>query len=441
MVRTFFRLSLVACSGAALSLASGDALGQVFDGSSASGVAEMLPAGTPIGPAPMVTQPMFGGLVPEIASPLDDLSANCDAPAITESSGTWIRRGLWYADLDAVIMTRTWDGYGIPIAFQKADSPEQFGTTTLRFQQSLQERTLGETSPGSEGMPRLSLGRFLFRDGSNRDHNAEFVAWGGGEWNEGGTVEAVSVTGLTITTANVNGSGIAIPLSVPAGLQSPTSMTGFGQHRSFNGAQSMDYNYAARFNSFEWNYSVTDRMRRDRMEMQPNGEWLRRASPGWTQEYVAGLRYFDQSDNVDWTATNIAAQVSTGGGTSVPLADIEPAVAGQLPDGTMRTTASNNIFGPQLGYGITYESDRWNISVSTKQGFMVNDARGTRTLNVTGATAATDPSFSSDVHDNTLSYMATFNVLTRYHLRPNLSLRLGWELLYVTSTATAPSLL
>jgi hypothetical protein len=456
VVRSIARLPL-AVSSCALTLslaASSVAPAQVFEPSLATGMAEVLPPSTEsmdaAAPTPMVTEPLFGPLVPEIASPLDDIAAHYDAPAITESSGSWIRRGLWYADIDAVVMTRTWDGYGLPIAFQKADSPEQFGTTTLRFQQSLQERTLGETSPDAEAMPRLSLGRFLFRDGSNRDHTAEFIAWGGGEWNEGGSVNAVDVAGLSVTTggvpvANPGGGSTTgtAAVTIPAGLQSPGSMTAFGQLRSFNGATSTDYNYASRFNSFEWNYSVTDRMRRDRMEMQPSGDWIRRASPGWTQEYVAGLRYMDQSDNVDWTATDIVAQSSEAlgptGVVNLPLVSIDPAVAGQLPDGSMRATASNNIFGPQLGYGITYESDRWNLTVSTKQGFLVNDARATRTLIVTGATAATDPSFSNEAHDNSLSYLATFNVLARYHLRPNLSLRLGWELLYVTSTATAPS--
>lgn len=456
MVRTIARLPLVV-SSCALTLgfaASSLAPAQGFEPSMASGMAEVLPPSVEsiddAGPTPMTTETILGSLVPEVASPLDDIAAHCDAPAITESSGSWIRRGLWYADIDAVIMTRTWDGYGLPIAFQKADSPEQFGTTTLRFQQSLQERTLGETSPNAESMPRLSLGRFLFRDGSNRDHTAEFIAWGGGEWNEGGSVTAVDVTGLSVTTggvpiANPGGGSTTgtAAVTIPAGLQSPGSMTAFGQLASFNGATSMDYNYASRFNSFEWNYSVTDRMRRDRMEMQPSGDWVRRASPGWTQEYVAGLRYMDQSDNVDWAATDIVAQSSVAlgatGNVPLPLVSINPAVTGQLPDGSMRVTASNNIFGPQLGYGITYESDRWNLTVGTKQGFLVNDARATRTLVVTGATPATDPSFSNDSHENTLSYLATLNVLARYHLRPNVSLRLGWELLYVTSTATAPS--
>ena len=179
----------------------------------------------------------------------------------------------------------------------------------------------------------------------------------------------------------------------------------------------MELTYSSRLTNWEWNYSVTERLRRDRMELLPSGKWVRRASPGFTREYLAGLRLIDIQENIDWTAENI----STLNGS----------------DGTYLIRTSNNLFGIQLGYGMTYETDRWNITLSTKQGFFVVDERSTSNFIVPDA--ATNVDFATEAHENRLSYLAQMSILARYHIRPNLSLRAGWELMYLTNLALAPN--
>ena len=111
----------------------------------------------------------------ELALPHQDYSGNeawrdpeCDEwggfPIFTESTGTWLRRGWWSAEVDAVMMNRMWKRDDQVLAFDS---------------QSFRSLLLTRDSPGAETGVRLSLGRFLFRDTLNRDHVVEFTAFVG----------------------------------------------------------------------------------------------------------------------------------------------------------------------------------------------------------------------------------------------------------------------
>ena len=60
-------------------------------------------------------------LAPIPASEADHLAmfGNYSVPA--ESSGTWLNRGMWYADVEAVFMARTWNDHGV-VFFQEFDA-------------------------------------------------------------------------------------------------------------------------------------------------------------------------------------------------------------------------------------------------------------------------------------------------------------------------------
>ncbi len=361
--------------------------------------------------------------------PADALTLTGCAPAATESSGTWLRRGLWYADLDAVIMARTWDSNGASLIEEYDSVATQVLTNVgnIPFTDTavVQRQFLGESSPGYDGSARLALGRFLFRDQANRDHTFEMVVFGGAEWDERLSAEAqIDATEGGLILGGTPRRGLHVPGffdgSTPTDLDIAVSFVSFDQ------ANTMDVEYASRFHSWEWNYNVAQRMRKDRMELLPSGQWVRRASPGFTWDYTAGLRYFDVEERLDWSATDIATVDRTDGNT----------------DGSYNIRSSNNLFGLQLGAGLTYETDRWNVTVGTKHGFLINDARATTALNYTdpdGDAAIDLFDHTTDLHENSLAYMATGSILARYHLRPNISLRAGWEFMFVTGLALAPN--
>ncbi len=338
-----------------------------------------------IPPEAMIEGPKYQTITSAIT---DELALHTDMQPLLESTGTWFRRGLWYADLDAVILTRTWDDDGRRLMFESTANTEAFLS---------RDRKLGESSPDADGSARLALGRFLFRDTKNRDHTAEMVVTGGAEWVDAGNMTAS-----------------ALPILIP------DELTARGTLPSFALADESSYTYSSHFNSFEWNYNVTQRMRKDQMELTPGGTWVRKASPGWTQSYLAGLRYFELQEDFDWLASDIAT-------------------IGANASGVMNVRTSNNLFGVQFGHGLTYETDRWNVSVFSKHGMYVNDARSTRDLTFTDNPNGTADDFTGEGHENSLNYLLQAGVTGRYHIRPNISLRVGYELMYITGLALAPN--
>ena len=300
-------------------------------------------------------------------------------PALTESTGTWLRRGWWYGEIDAVVLNRQW----------KRDD------ATLGFDSGSSRRlVLGRGDPGASSAVRLTLGRFLFRDVRNRDHTMEFTAFGGGEWGQHDTMTA-------------NGGGQT--LFVPTGL----SDTDFSD--VFDQSQTMRVDYDSRVTSFEVNYRVKERMRRDRMVLTPGGEWVRTANEGISKQYLVGLRYFDLVDVLDWDATNLGTVNNE--------------------DGNYHIETNNDMFGLHLGCALLFEHDRWNVELGGKGGPFINVAKANSRLTVTNEP---DSSFSVGNRESTLGFVGEFQLIGRYHLRPNLSLRAGWQMLYVTSVALAP---
>ena len=300
-----------------------------------------------------------------------------DKPVLTESTGTWLRRGWWFTEIDAVVLQRQW----------KRDD------VTLSFDTSSGRRLhINRADPGASGSVRLTLGRFLFRDDENRDHTMEFTVFGGGEWSQNDTI-----------TSNSGGNTLSVP-------------PGVGKFNlGFNQANSMAVEYSSRFNSFEMNYRVKGRMGRDRMELGANGQWVRRANNGITKQFLVGLRYFDLADIADWTATDIATQ---GG-----------------EDGRYFVKTNNDLFGSQVGGSIMIERDRWNLEFGGKGGLFINDVKSNSNLAITNNAAN---SYIVANRETALSFVGEFQMLGRYHLRPNLSLRAGYQVMYVSAVALAP---
>lgn len=317
-------------------------------------------------------------------------------PVATESTSTWLRRGLWSAQVDAVVMVRQWDTAGTTLAIDASNAQSE--------PPPFRGLEISPRGSGAEGSARLNLGRFLFRDVCNRDHTTEFVVFGGGEF-----VQECKLVPIADNS-----------IFIPSALDK-------GADASFDNSTDNFVQYASRFNSFEWNYKVHGRMGHDQMVMLPDGQWIRRASSGLTWHGLAGMRYFDLTENLHWTAENIITSTNT------------VTFTGETGQYDIRT--SNDMFGFQAGGGVSYESDRWSITASTKGGVLMNDAKTHNVLSfldpATGE-ARDDVGFDNRAREGTLPFLVQFSTIGRYHLRPNVSMRFGYELLFVTATAMAP---
>jgi hypothetical protein len=307
-------------------------------------------------------------------------------PILTESSGTWLNRGFWYTEVDAVIFNRFWDRHDTIYAIDSAAG-------AINQQDTFRTLDLGGRDPGAEGSARFTLGRFLFRDMLNRDHSVEFTAFGGGEWSQDR-----NVTSRFPSTQRLN-----IPFDVDL------------NNLSFDGSVSSDIHYASQFNSFETNYRVRNRMCRDRMVMDPCGEWARQAQPTIITEWLVGLRYFELTEHLNWNAFDFSGAPDSSGFYNIDT--------------------DNNMFGLHFGGGATYEQGRWSAGISTKLGVNLNDVTSNTAF---ARTDMPDNDFTTASRDTTFSFIGQSAATLRWHMRPNLSLRASWEFLYVTSVAIAP---
>jgi hypothetical protein len=94
------------------------------------------------------------------------------------------------------------------------------------------------------------------------------------------------------------------------------------------------------------------------------------------------------------------------------------------------------MIGAQLGFTWFQERARWSGGIRVKSGMYVNliDLRVNSVVPTPTETVVTDSALDADE----MSFIVETALIGRWHLRPNFSLRVGMELLFVTSTALAP---
>jgi hypothetical protein len=321
--------------------------------------------------------------------------ANHSAPI--ESTGTWLRRGFWYAEAEAVIWNRHWNRDNVFFAAEDQNvtspvffTPQQLGGLGGTFNTN-RLLILDGAQPGEDASVRFTLGHFMFRDSRNRDHTTEFTALGGGDWHQHRQI------------SSQNNFGLFVPFTIA------------GINRTFNQSTHQQIDYSSHYSSFEWNYRVKQRLGRDQMIMDANGNWHRATNSGFNREYLVGLRFMEMRDIFNWQAQDIVA-------------------LGR--DGSYLIRTDNDMFGFQMGTGTTFEKDRWSLGVQCKGGVFLNDALGRTTLDFT-----VDDLNDADLRltNDSLSFIGEAKLLARWHFTPDFSLRAAYEMMYATSQALAPN--
>jgi hypothetical protein len=352
--------------------------------------------------APGTTEDAFGASL--LGEPSRMLAA---CPALLESTGTWLRRGYWYTEVDYMLMNRSWDKKGLILAREERLVSGQTAQPIALLPYIVGDYlNLPGGSPGAEGMGRLKIGRFLFRDAANRDHTLEASWVGGGDFQ---TVAAVTSPNANSTVVSTAGNPVALQVS---------DFIDRTINPSFDGAGSMSAVYNSQINTGELNYVVRSRLHRDRMLLEPNGQWVQAATPTRTYGFLTGLRYLSLDEMLDWNATD---RVST------PTVD---------EGGHYFVQTHNQLFGTQLGGSLGYETARWSVTGSAKAGAYLNRMHLhsafdlNRTTNFDGFTNS---------HADDIAFVSEAELLAKWHLRPNVSLRTGLQMMFIDSVALAPS--
>jgi Putative beta barrel porin-7 (BBP7) len=368
-----------------------------------------MPSTPPASDTSGATTDMSGAATQEGAAQPDgqgyEPGMSCDCPdgnglwnqvAPIESSGTWLQRGFWYAETDAVVLTRIWNRNDKRLAAQDVNvNNPPVNNASLGFNPIFLDTNrlmiLNGSLPGEYASVRATLGNFLFRDSLNRDHSVEFTVFGGGDWRQDRQI-----------SSSVD-NGLFVPFRIDGG------------NRSFDQSTHQQITYTSDLNSFELNYHVRSRLDQDQLVMDPNGEWHRAANVGIRRDYLAGIRFMQLAENLDWQAQDI---VTAGA------------------DGSYLIHTDNDLIGFQLGGGVAYQASRWSIGTSVKGGVYLNDALGESNLSFTA-----DNTAGADLRlrENQLSFEGEFQIQGKYHITPNVSLRAGYNIMFITSTALAPN--
>lgn len=313
-----------------------------------------------------------------------------------ESTGTWLRRGFWYVETDAVVFDRIWRRKDERFAAQdiNVNNPPVSGASigfNPIFLDTNRVLILNGGLPGEDAAVRATLGNFLFRDSTNRDHSLEFTVLGGANWDQNRAMSSDTPHGLFV------------PFFIDGG------------NKSFDASTRQTMDYTSNLTSFEMNYHVQSRLGHDQLIMDPNGEWHRAANGGFEREYLVGIRMLQLAEKLDWRASDIINQGD---------------------DGRYLIHTDNNLIGLQLGSGLTYQAPRWSIGTTAKGGAYVNDALGQSQLNYTADDLI---DFDQRLRENEISFVGEFRVQGRYQILPNCSLRAAYEIMLISAAALAPN--
>ena len=202
------------------------------------------------------------------------------------STNNWFRGGRWYSKQEFMMMLRT----DTPLVHIGVDSSS--GTSDPFVSSAFSTK---DADFRYEAGTRLTLGKILGRDNANRDHSVEFIFTG-----------LFDYTGRAqLQEANEIETG-PFGIRTLLGTREANSITGLGfplvnDVPGFTFSERQEILYQSDFNSFEMNYMIGARPARDRMVMQPDGRWVRHATPSKVKGFYTGFRYIRQNESFRYT--------------------------------------------------------------------------------------------------------------------------------------------
>lgn len=311
--------------------------------------------------------------------------ATLEPPAAVESSGSWLRSGAYYFEADAVVLSRDTRNR-LSLAEDASGSGDRLA--------------LSSGVSGVAASARLTLGHCLFRDQYNRTHSFQFTYTGMGDWVTSDTLAGRTSTGLISSIDPFDGTLDAIG--------------------GFNFGTLQEFRYESDFDSFEWNYHIEQRLGDDLLVLKPGGPWVQQARNGQLLSYLFGVRYLKLEEGFEYLSTN-----------ELDIDDIN------ARRGTLAIDTGNHLVGLQIGGSWMQQFPRCNIGVRGKVGPYVNFAHQRTALETIDPVLRT-MSRTGRAEDEVMALVAELGVFVRYHFRPNFSLRIAYEALWVDAVALAP---
>ncbi|MFM7205175.1 MAG: BBP7 family outer membrane beta-barrel protein [Planctomycetaceae bacterium] len=336
---------------------------------------------------------------------LDDF--NLDEMPFEASSGRWFWNGGWYVGGESLWMDRSRetrtviarDTYPLPIKSLQffAKFPE-YTTAAQPF----------NTAPGA----RATIGKSLGRDYLDRDRFLEFVYYGGMAYNDNDGFNAVG----------------------QQGFQTPLDYFAPG----FNGAGTFNTWFNSDFNSWEWNYKLRRRLGRDQLVMSPGGNWTRHAERGWLPALITGIRLANVNEDFRLRSSN-------------PVGGIP---AGKQFGGEYVINTSNWLLGANIGGELISQNEfyYWGLRGRASPCLTFADMnQAAYGINTTGSPVINNPnpppatvpyaqgafSFTDQTARTTAGFIGDLTLLAGWQIKPNFSLQVGYDFLWVAGIASA----
>jgi hypothetical protein len=339
------------------------------------------------------------GTIVEPPRILDVSSAGADGMLLDEfaldempfeaSSGEWFKDGGWYYSAESLWLSRSRNQRVIAATdIRPTQEGKQLKYTTVSNPFNM--------SPGA----RATLGRNLGRDYLDRDRSVEFVYYGG--------LNAAGKNGFNSLT------------SVPTLITPLAPLTpGFNLANQFTTTLSSD------FNSMEINYKLARRLGRDQLVMSPAGNWTKHAERGFLPALILGVRVANENENFSFTSRRLGVAPSTFSG-----------------DYTIGT--QNWLFGLNLGGELISQNEfyYWGLrgraapalswAASQQRAIGVNNQP---LSNLSAVTGTTDLAYATSGFGP--GFIGDLTLLAGWNIRPNFSLQIGYDFLWIAGIATA----
>lgn len=393
----------------------------------------------------VIVSPLPADGIETVEGPFVDIAPgvlDADIPLEVCDSGSWGFNGRWFSQQEVIMLTRT-------------EVSEIALATDRSAVGALSEGGLGAVAPPNllmSSMPfhyepgtRLTIGRILGKDKINRNHNIEFTFFGLFDHVARGQLAAERpVFNEFVGDGSVQPSTRGIDTLLTPFSPIP-GRDGFGMTAipdsyfttpltGFSSADFQRADYESELNSFELNLRIRARPGRDRMVMQPNGNWVRQGAPSKISSVLVGLRHMKITELFLYSSEIIPSDYDPRSGAGLYSVDM-----------------NNDMYGVQLGGDIRERYSEWNWGVRGKVAGLANfvDRRSTidssadtyqrNPLNATiiQITGRNEVNRDENISDTSLVFLAEGGVFAAYQVRPDTTFHIGYEVMYMTGLAVA----
>lgn len=273
-----------------------------------------------------------------------------------------------------------------------------------------------DAEPGA----RLTLGKFLGLDEKDRSHSVEAMYYGLQEW-ETQSAKQGETRDQFVTT---DGNGAVILVEAGQLISDfPLDVGGF------NRADLHAFTYSSNFHSAELNYNIRWLYRPHRLSPECDGRWDKEQDTAWLPNVFVGLRYH----HIDESFAFLSRGLINVNGVGMPIS------------GDWNVKTQNDLFGPQIGGGLSRKTRRWDFGVEGKMGLLINSATLDGSIMVSDPVfpldrfpPVTNPNNSFTYSSDTVSLAGDFHVNLSYRLTPDTTLRVAYDLIWIGGLALAP---